>query len=71
MNQNDPIIEVVNKKLIRNSNFEFIDELKDLTLSDIDYIEKFSNIKNIKSKFTYQIVDNIYIKITFQYNNEV
>lgn len=53
MNQNDPIIEVVNKKLIRNSNFEFIAELKDLTLSDIDYIEKFSNIKNIKSKFTY------------------
>jgi len=50
---------------IENTDFEFIAGLKDLTLSDIDCIEELFTIKNVKSKLTYQIVDNPYIKIAY------
>jgi len=60
MNINDGIRKVMNDKLTKSSEFEFTGRLEDVTLSDIDYIDKLSNIKN---KFNYQIVDNTYIKI--------
>ncbi|MBA8937098.1 hypothetical protein BJV38_003539 [Clostridium beijerinckii] len=63
MNINNELKEVINDKLERNSEVEFIAGLKDITLSDIDYIEKLSAVKNLKSKLNYQIVDNTYIKI--------
>ena len=65
MNANNLIVEAINDNLKKNSNFEFIVELKDLTLSDIDSIEAIVTINNINSKLDYQIVDNIYIKIDY------
>jgi len=62
MNVNNEIIKVIKNNLSKNSEFEFIVGLENLTLSDIDFIEK---IFTIKSKLNYQIVDNIYIKISF------
>lgn len=59
---NNDIITVIKNNLNKNSEFEFIVGLENLTLSDIDFIEK---IFTIKSKLNYQIVDNIYIKISF------
>jgi hypothetical protein len=61
---NDEIIKVVNDNLRKKSEFEFIAELEDLTLSDIDYIDKISTATN-KFNLTYEIVDNIYIKIDY------
>ncbi|MDG5852333.1 hypothetical protein [Clostridium beijerinckii] len=63
MNINNELKKVINDKLKINSEVEFIAGLKDITLSDIDYIEKLSAVKNLKSKSNYQIVDNTYIKI--------
>jgi len=65
MNANNLIVEAINDNLKKNSNFEFIVGLKDLTLSDIDSIEAIVTINNINSKLDYQIVDNIYIKIDY------
>ncbi|WP_297422069.1 hypothetical protein [Clostridium sp.] len=62
---NNNIIKVINDNLSKNSEFEFIARLGDLTLLDMYYIEKQSTIKNIKSKLTYQIIDNSYIKIQY------
>jgi len=59
---NNDIITVIKNNLNKNSEFEFIVGLENLTLSDIDFIEK---MFTIKSKLNYQIVDNIYIKISF------
>ena len=59
---NNDIITVIKNNLNKNSEFEFIVGLEDLTLSDIGFIEK---MFAIKSKLNYQIVDNIYIKISF------
>lgn len=65
MNINNAISKAINDKLIENSGFEFVAGLKDLTVSDIDCIEEIFTSKNIKAKLTYQIVDNIYIKIAY------
>ena len=62
MNVNNEIITIIKNNLNKNSEFEFIVGLENLTLSDIDFIEK---MFTIKSKLNYQIVDNIYIKISF------
>ena len=62
MNVNNEIITIIKNNLNKNSEFEFIVGLENLTLSDIDFIEK---MLTIKSKLNYQIVDNIYIKISF------
>ena len=62
MSVNNEIITEIKNNLNKNSEFEFIVELEKLTLSDIDFIEK---MFAIKSKLNYQIVDNIYIKISF------
>jgi len=59
---NNDIITVIKNNLNKNSEFDFIVGLENLTLSDIDFIEK---MVTIKSKLNYQIVDNIYIKISF------
>lgn len=61
------VIKVMEDKLIKSSEFEFIGMLEDVTLSDIDYINELSANKNIKSKFNYQIVDNTYIKINYSH----
>ncbi|NRT70657.1 hypothetical protein [Clostridium beijerinckii] len=63
MNISNELKKVMNDKLKINSEVEFIVGLKDITLSDIDYIEKLSSVKSFKSKLNYQIVDNTYIKI--------
>ncbi len=63
MNINSELKRVIDDKLKKNSEVEFIAGLKDITLSDIDYIEKLSAVKNLKSKLNYQIIDNTYIKI--------
>ena len=55
--------EIIKDNLRKNSEFEFIARLEELTLSDIDYIEELSIRENIRSKLNYQIVDNTYIKI--------
>lgn len=65
MNINNKIIKVINDNLAINSEFEFVAELGDLTLADIYYIEKISTINSIKDKFSYQIIDNTYIKIHY------
>lgn len=65
MDMDNNIIKVINDNLMKNSEFEFIAGLEDVTISDIDCIEEFSAIKNIKSKFNYQIIDNTYIKIRY------
>ncbi|EKQ58225.1 MULTISPECIES: hypothetical protein [unclassified Clostridium] len=65
MNVNNNIIKFINENLSKNSEFEFIARLGELTLLDMYYIEKQSTIKNIKSKLTYQIIDNSYIKIQY------
>lgn len=62
MSVNNEIITEIKDNLNKNNEFEFIVELEKLTLSDIDSIEK---VFAIKSKLNYQIVDNIYIKISF------
>ena len=62
MNVNNEIITIIKNNLNKNSEFEFIVGLENLTLSDIGFIEK---MFTIKSKLNYQIVDNIYIKISF------
>ncbi|EHJ01432.1 hypothetical protein CDLVIII_4941 [Clostridium sp. DL-VIII] len=64
MNTNNEIIKAINNSLLKNLEFEFIAKLEDLTLSDIDDIEKMSNVNN-KYNLTYQIIDNIYIKIYY------
>lgn len=64
MNINNEIIKAINNSLSKNLEFEFIAKLEDLTLSDIDDIEKISNVNN-KYNLTYQIIDNIYIKIYY------
>lgn len=65
MNMNNKIIKVINDNLEINSEFEFVAALGDLTLADIYYIEKISTINSIKKKFSYQIIDNTYIKIHY------
>ena len=65
MNIKNDIIKVIDNNFEKSFNFEFIAGLEDLTLSDIDCIEELSTTKNIKSKFNYQIIDNIYIKIDY------
>ena len=65
MNLNDKIVKVINDKLIKNSEFELIAGLEDLSIADIDCIEELSTINNINSKFNYQIIDNTYIKINY------
>ncbi|OOM73745.1 hypothetical protein [Clostridium sp. BL-8] len=61
MNINNEIIKAIKNSLSKNLEFEFIAKLEDLTLSDI---EKISNVNN-KYNLTYQIIDNIYIKIYY------
>ena len=65
MNENNVITKFINDNLMKNSEFEFIAGLEELNLSDIDFIEELFNIKNLKSKLNYQIVDNIYIRIAY------
>lgn len=65
MNINDEIIKVINDNVAKNSEFEFVAGLGDLTLGDMDYIEKISTINSRKSKVNYQIIDNTYIKIHY------
>ncbi len=67
MDISNDIIKVINDNLMKNSEFEFIVKLEDVTISDIDCINELSTIKNIKSKFSYQIIDNTYIKIRYSY----
>ncbi len=62
MGMNNEIIKVINDTLLKNSEFEFVAGLEDLTLSDIDCINELSTVK---SKFSYQIIDNTYIKINY------
>lgn len=62
MGMNNEIIKVINDTLLKKSEFEFVVGLEDLTLSDIDRINELSTVK---SKFSYQIVDNTYIKINY------
>lgn len=62
MGMNNEIIKVINDTLLKNSEFEFVAGLEDLTLSDIDSINELSTVK---SKFSYQIIDNTYIKINY------
>lgn len=67
MDINNDIMKIINDNLMRNSEFEFIVRLEDVTISDIDFINELSAIKNIKSKFSYQIIDNTYIRIHYSY----
>ena len=63
--------EIIKDNLRKNSEFEFIARLEELTLSDIDYIEELSIRENIRSKLNYQIVDNTYIKIDCSFNKYI
>jgi hypothetical protein len=65
MSINNKIIKVINDNLAKNSEFEFVAELGDLTLADMYYIEKISIINNIKAEFNYQIINNTYIRIHY------
>ena len=67
MNINHDMIKGIRENFDKDPNFEFIAKLKDLTLLDIDCIEK---MFTSKSKLTYQIVDNMYIKIHIHITNE-
>jgi len=65
MNTNDVIIKAIDYNLRANSDFEFIAKLEELKLSDIECIEEMFTVKNIKPQLDYQIVDNIYVKISY------
>ena len=65
MNINNDIRKTINDNLKKNCDFEFIIRLEELTLSDIEYIDDIFYFENVKSKLTYQIIDNIYIKIAY------
>lgn len=67
MNANDDIIKTIRDNLNKNINFQFIFQLNDLTLSDIECIEA---TLSAKSKLNYKIVDKIYIKISYSTNEE-
>lgn len=67
MNIPNDITKTIKDNLNNNYDFEFIARLEELTLSDIDYIEK---IINIKSRIKYNIVDNTYIKIEYLIHND-
>jgi hypothetical protein len=62
MDIDNDIAQVINENLNKNSDFEFIAGLENLTLSDIDYIER---MFTIEAKLNYQIIDNIYIRIEY------
>lgn len=65
MNIKNDIIKVINDNLAKNSEFEFVVGVKDLTLLDIYCIENLSATKNIQSKLSCKIIDNTYIKIAY------
>lgn len=65
MNTSNNIVKLIMDKFKKNSEFEFIAGLEDLTIADIDYIEELSITNNDSNKLTYQIVDNTYIKIDY------
>jgi hypothetical protein len=60
MDINNDIIKAIQENINKDSDFEFIAKLNDVTLCDIDYIEK--NI-HARSRLTYSIIDNRYIRI--------
>ncbi|ABR34081.1 MULTISPECIES: hypothetical protein [Clostridium] len=65
MKIHNEIMKVINDNLEKCSKFEFVAELRDLTLADMYYIEKISSIDSIKAKFNYKIINNTYIKINY------
>jgi hypothetical protein len=67
MSINNEITKAINDNLQKNSNFEVIAGLEELTLSDIECIEKLSTTKNVQFKLSYQIIDNTYIKIDYSF----
>lgn len=60
MDINNDIIKTIEENINNNYDFEFIAKLNDVTLFDIAYIEK---IVHVKSKLTYNVIDNRYIRI--------
>lgn len=60
MDINHDIIKAIEENINKNSDFEFIAKLNDVTLSDLAYIEK---MVRVRSKLTYTIIDNRYIRI--------
>jgi hypothetical protein len=60
MDINNDIIKAIEENINKNSDFEFIAKLNDVTLFDLAYIEK---MVKVRSKLTYTIIDKRYIRI--------
>lgn len=57
MNLNNDIIKVISGNLTKNSDYEFITDLEDLTLLDV-----FALIKGVKTRDEHHIYNKNYIK---------
>jgi hypothetical protein len=65
------VMKSIRDSLRKNSEFEFIATLEDLTIEDLDYIKELFTANNNGDKITYQIVDNAYIKIDYLKNEYI
>lgn len=60
MDIDNDIIKAIEENINKNSDFELVAKLNDVTLFDIAYIER---IVQVRSKLTYTVIDNRYIRI--------